>query len=88
MPSYAAPTRLADALEVLRAGPRVVIAGATDHYPARVGHPWDEDILDVSRVIDLGQFGADDRGWWIPATTTRGPARRTSRASSSRVGAT
>jgi CO/xanthine dehydrogenase FAD-binding subunit len=70
MPSYVAPTRLADALEVLRGGPRVVIAGATDHYPARIGHAWDEDILDVSGVTDLGPFGADDRGWWIPATTT------------------
>ena len=70
MPAYVAPTRLDDALETLGSGRYVVVAGATDHYPARVGRAWDEDILDVSRVKDLGAFGRVDDGWWIPATTT------------------
>jgi CO/xanthine dehydrogenase FAD-binding subunit len=70
MASYVAPTRLDDALEILRVGPRVVVAGATDHYPARVGRSPDEDILDLSSVTDLGTLGADQDGWWIPATTT------------------
>ena len=70
MPTYAAPTRLDDALDALRSGSYVVIAGATDHYPARVGRAPDEDVLDVSRVADLGTFGPDGDGWWIPAMTT------------------
>jgi CO/xanthine dehydrogenase FAD-binding subunit len=70
MPAYVAPTRLDDALATLGSGPYVIVAGATDHYPARVGRAWTEDILDVSRVVDLGAFGRVDDGWWIPATTT------------------
>ena len=70
MPSYVAPTRLDDAIDVLGSGRQVVVAGATDHYPARVGRAWDEDVLDVSRVGDLGTFGSAEGGWWIPATTT------------------
>jgi CO/xanthine dehydrogenase FAD-binding subunit len=77
VPAYVAPTRLADALDVLRTGSYVVVAGATDHYPARVGRAPDEDVLDVSRVADLGTFGGDGDGWWIPATTTWSEIRET-----------
>jgi CO/xanthine dehydrogenase FAD-binding subunit len=70
MPAYVAPTRVDDALDVLKAGRHVVVAGATDHYPARVGRAPAEDVLDVSRVADLGTLGPDEGGWWMPAMTT------------------
>jgi CO/xanthine dehydrogenase FAD-binding subunit len=76
MASYVAPTRLAEALEALRSAPRVIVAGATDHYPARVGRVSDEDVLDISRVADLGRLGDDETGWWIPASTTWSDVRR------------
>ncbi len=69
---YARPTELAAALDVLDAGvragrPPVIVAGATDHYPARVGRVVDEDVLDLSALDDSRGIEARDRGWWIPA---------------------
>ncbi|MES2210443.1 MAG: FAD binding domain-containing protein [Chloroflexota bacterium] len=75
MGSYLRPTSLPEALEALGAGldegrPRVIVAGATDHFPARVGRVADEDVLDVSALADLRGIRAIDGGWWIPALAT------------------
>jgi CO/xanthine dehydrogenase FAD-binding subunit len=75
MGTYARPTALAEALEVLdggaRAGrPPVIVAGATDHFPARVGRVVDEDVLDVSAIDDLRGIRRTTDGWWIPAGAT------------------
>ena len=48
----------------------VIVAGATDHYPARVGRAPDEDVLDVSRLADLGALGPDRRGLVDPGDAT------------------
>jgi len=53
MGSYLRPVSLEDALAALAAGPRAVLAGGTDHYPARVGQPFDEDVLDITAIPDL-----------------------------------
>jgi len=70
MGSYLRPRELGDALEALSAGPRLVLAGGTDYYPARVGLPLDDDILDIT---DLGALkGVRDEGdhWRMPALVT------------------
>ena len=75
MASYLRPTALPEALEALALGlaegrPRVIVAGATDHFPARVGRVVDEEILDVTAIAGSRGIGALDGGWWIPAGTT------------------
>jgi CO/xanthine dehydrogenase FAD-binding subunit len=75
MGGYLRPGALAEALEALAAGladgrPPVVVAGATDHYPARLGRVTDEEILDISGIAGLRQVQATEAGWWIPAGAT------------------
>lgn len=75
MASYLRPGTLPEALEALAAGvaegrPRVVIAGATDHYPARVGRVVDEDVLDVSGLPGPSAIRHDEGGWWFPSGVT------------------
>ncbi|MEW5991812.1 MAG: FAD binding domain-containing protein [Chloroflexota bacterium] len=77
MASYFRPaaSQLGEALEALALGvaegrPRVVVAGATDHYPARVGRAIDEDVLDVSGLAGLRTIDKVNGGWWIGAGTT------------------
>jgi CO/xanthine dehydrogenase FAD-binding subunit len=50
---YLRPTDLADALAALAQRPLTVLAGGTDFYPARVGRPIDDDILDIGALAAL-----------------------------------
>ena len=70
MAGYLRPTSLDEALAALKRGPLTVVAGGTDYYPARVGRPLDDDVLDISAVRALR--GIEDRGdhWRIGACTT------------------
>ncbi|HEY4228425.1 MAG TPA: FAD binding domain-containing protein [Candidatus Limnocylindrales bacterium] len=73
--AFLRPTGLDVALEALAAGgpggvPWVVVAGATDHYPARVGRAPVEDVLDVTAIGGLHGLEAVDGGWRIGALTT------------------
>jgi len=73
--AYLRPGTLPEALAALAAGgtgrrPWVVVAGATDHYPARVGRVVDEDVLDVTAIGRLRGIAAEDGGWRIGALTT------------------
>jgi len=77
--AYLRPTALPEALSALAAEgaggadrrPWVVVAGVTDHYPARVGRVVDEDVLDVTAIGGLrGIAAADGGGWRIGALTT------------------
>jgi CO/xanthine dehydrogenase FAD-binding subunit len=75
MGTYVRPADLDEALDVLAAGvhagrPAVVVAGATDHYPARVGRVVDEDILDISGLRSLRAIEHRADGWLIPAGAT------------------
>ncbi len=75
MSSYLRPTTLPEALGALASAreegrPRIIVAGATDHFPARVGRVMDEDVLDVTGLRDLRTIRAIDGGWWIPALAT------------------
>ena len=70
MPAYARPTRIEDALKLLARGGRTVLAGGTDFYPARVGKPLTEDVLDLTALAELR--GIDERTdhWRIGAGAT------------------
>lgn len=70
MGSYLRPTDLPEALAALAARPRSVLAGGTDHYPARVLHTPDEDILDITALPGLRAIEARDGYWRIPALAT------------------
>jgi CO/xanthine dehydrogenase FAD-binding subunit len=48
----------------------VIIAGGTDFYPARVGRPIDDDVVDITAVAELRRISEDTAGWRIPALTT------------------
>ena len=60
MTDYLRPETLPEALDLLNARGLTIIAGGTDHYPARVGVPLDEDLLDVTAIAGLR--GIEDRG--------------------------
>jgi CO/xanthine dehydrogenase FAD-binding subunit len=70
MSLYLRPTRTEEALERLAAAPLTVLAGGTDHYPARVAKPLAEDILDISALEALRGIRRTQDGWRIGATTT------------------
>ena len=70
MDRYLRPTRLTDALAALDAGARTIIAGGTDYYPARVGKPLDEDILDVTALRGLGRIEDTGDAYRIGALVT------------------
>ena len=72
---YLRPSDVGQAVGALGAGaptgrPWVIVAGATDHYPARVGRVVDEDVLDVSALPALRGVREIEGGWWIGALTT------------------
>lgn len=70
MPAYARPARLDDALQVLARGNPTILAGGTDYYPAHVGRPLREDILDLSAIRGLRGISEGRDHWRIGATTT------------------
>ena len=50
---YLRPERLEDAVAALRDGAWTLLAGGTDHYPARVTAQRPEDILDITGLAGL-----------------------------------
>jgi CO/xanthine dehydrogenase FAD-binding subunit len=68
--AYLRPARLDEALEALAARPLTVLAGGTDHYPARVGRDPEEDILDLTALAALRGISRTQAGWRIGATTS------------------
>ncbi|HUI17111.1 MAG TPA: FAD binding domain-containing protein [Alphaproteobacteria bacterium] len=65
MGDYFRPTRLEEALAALADKPRTVLAGGTDFYPARVGRPLADDVLDITGLAALKGIGRDAAGWRI-----------------------
>ena len=72
MGDYFRPSRLDEALTLLArsSAPPLVLAGGTDLYPARVGRPIDEDVLDLTAITALRGIAATAEGWRLGATTT------------------
>ena len=70
MPGYLQPTELDDALAALGRRRFTVLAGGTDFYPARVGAPLDDDVLDITALEDLREIEERSDHWRIPALAT------------------
>ena len=70
MASYLRPNCIENALAALAAGPRTLLAGGTDHYPARANAEPDEDILDISALPGLRTIERQGANWRIPALAT------------------
>jgi len=70
MSLYVRPSSLPEALDALEARRLKVLAGGTDFYPARVGRPIDDDILDITAIEDLRGITQVGGHWRIGATTT------------------
>lgn len=64
------PETVDAALNLLAASPLLVVAGGTDVYPARVGRPLTEDVLDVSALRELRRISAADGGHRLGALAT------------------
>ena len=67
---YLRPEDLDQALAALSGGGLVIVAGGTDFYPARVGLPLDDDVLDISAIAGLGAIEERGDHWRIGALAT------------------
>jgi CO/xanthine dehydrogenase FAD-binding subunit len=67
---YLRPTDLDAALSALKAGRLAVLAGGTDFYPACVGRPLPDDILDITALSALRGAREEASGFRIGALTT------------------
>ena len=70
MGRYVRPTAVSEAVAALATGDLTVLAGGTDFYPARVGKPLDDDVLDISAIEELRGISDVGAHWRIGATTT------------------
>jgi CO/xanthine dehydrogenase FAD-binding subunit len=64
---YLRPSEIGEAVAALAARPLTILAGGTDFYPARVGKPLSEDILDITALAALRGISEDDRSYRIGA---------------------
>ena len=69
-PAYLRPAKVEEALEALAERRLTILAGGTDHYPARVGRNTEEPILDLTALKSLRGISRQRDGWRIGATTT------------------
>jgi len=67
---YLRPTDLDVALRALKGAPLAVLAGGTDLYPACVGRPPPDDILDITALSALRGVREEASGFRIGALTT------------------
>lgn len=70
MALYLQPETLEEALAALSDQPLMVVSGGTDFYPARVGKPLDEDILDISRIDGLRGITEEEDHYHIGASAS------------------
>ncbi|MDJ0947505.1 MAG: xanthine dehydrogenase family protein subunit M [Alphaproteobacteria bacterium] len=70
MGGYLRPGAVQDALEALDRRGLTIVSGGTDFYPARVGQPLDDDILDISGLAELRGITETDSHHVIGAITT------------------
>lgn len=76
MGAYLRPASLDEAIAAAGQGGWTLLAGGTDFYPARVGKPVRENILDITGIEELR--GISDRGdaWRIGAGATWSDLRK------------
>lgn len=68
--AYLRPHAVEDAIDALAREPRTVVAGGTDFYPARVGRPLDERVLDITALPGLRGLDESEAGYRLGALTT------------------
>jgi CO/xanthine dehydrogenase FAD-binding subunit len=67
---YVIPASLAEAAEMLTGGPRTILAGGTDFYPALVEKPLTRPVLDLSDISDLRGITAAADHYRVGAMTS------------------
>jgi CO/xanthine dehydrogenase FAD-binding subunit len=67
---YLRPTDLTQALSALKGRRFSVLAGGTDFYPARVGRPWTDDVLDITGLGGLREVREEAGAYRIGALAT------------------
>lgn len=67
---YFRPAQLPDALAALQRDSWAILAGGTDFYPARLGKPMSEPVLDISAISDLDGIRREGDHWRIGALAT------------------
>jgi CO/xanthine dehydrogenase FAD-binding subunit len=67
---YLRPSEVEEAVRALAATPLAVLAGGTDFYPARVGRPVEDDVLDVTGIGALKGIVATATEFRIGAAAT------------------
>lgn len=71
MSRFERPESVAEAARLLALGEWAVLAGGTDLYPAHVGRPIVQPVLDITGIAGLrGIRHEDDGRWTLGATTT------------------
>ena len=70
MSRYLRPRTLEEAVDALADGTWTLLAGGTDHYPARVTATPQESILDVTAIPDLSGMDGDGGGLRLGAATS------------------
>jgi CO/xanthine dehydrogenase FAD-binding subunit len=70
MSHYLRPRELSEALAALSAGPHTILAGGTDHFPARVERAPEENLLDISGLAELRGIEVTPRHFRIGAGVT------------------
>jgi len=70
MLEYFRPEKLEDALVVLSENQVTLLAGGTDFFPARVGKPITEKVLDLTGIHGLRSIQQTDEGYSFGALTT------------------
>jgi CO/xanthine dehydrogenase FAD-binding subunit len=66
----AQPHSLSQAAELLAGGGWRLLAGGTDLYPAHLGRPLPDGLLDLTGISELRGIRQTAQGWWFGATTT------------------
>ncbi len=67
---YRRPVTIEEAVAALRARRHTVLAGGTDLFPARVGRPCDDALLDISGLTALRGIAETNQGWRFGALAT------------------
>ncbi|MFZ1416141.1 MAG: FAD binding domain-containing protein [Defluviicoccus sp.] len=67
---YLRPASIADALQCLADGPRRIVAGCTDVFPAQVGKLLSDPVLDLTGLRDARGIREESDHWRIGALTT------------------
>ena len=70
MSEYFRPNNLEEALAFLNEKPRILLAGGTDFFPARVGKPINENVLDITGINSLRSIEITSESIKIGALTT------------------